>query len=101
MLIVDYLARIFVLQNKWDNYLQVAGRAGRAEKPGTVMIQTHHPEHPLLKILIQQGYSVFSQTLLSEREQTVLPPFSYFAVFRAEAYKEKNANQFLTAIKEL
>jgi primosomal protein N' (replication factor Y) len=81
--------------------LQVSGRAGRAEKAGKVLIQTRHPEHPLLQTLIYQGYSPFSQTLLLEREQSVLPPFSYLAIFRAEAYIEQNAHLFLTAIKEM
>lgn len=81
--------------------LQVSGRAGRAEKRGTVVIQTHYPDHRLLQTLIHQGYTPFSQALLSERELTVLPPFSYFAVFRAEAYAEQPANQFLAAIKEM
>lgn len=81
--------------------LQVAGRAGRAEKPGTVLIQTRHPEHPLLQTLIQHGYSHFAATLLMEREQAVLPPFSHFAVFRAESYAEQHAAHFLSAIKEI
>lgn len=81
--------------------LQVAGRAGRAEKPGTVMIQTRHPEHPLLQTLIHDGYSAFAESLLNERELAVLPPYSYFAVFRAEAYAEKNAKLFLDKIKQM
>lgn len=80
--------------------LQVSGRAGRENKSGTVVVQTRNPDHPLLQILIQQGYSVFAQTLLSERAEAVLPPYSYFAVFKAEAYAEKNANVFLDKIKE-
>ena len=79
--------------------LQVSGRAGRAEKPGTVMLQTKHPNHPLLLSLIHQGYQHFSQTLLIEREQAFLPPYSYFAILRAEAYAEDGANKFLEAIK--
>ncbi len=81
--------------------LQVAGRAGREEKPGTVVIQTRHPDHALLQTLIRDGYQSFARTLLLEREQAVLPPYSYFAIFRAEAYAEKKAAHFLTAIKEL
>ena len=81
--------------------LQVAGRAGRAEKPGTVIIQTRHPEHPLLQLLIHEGYGTFAQTLLKEREQSTLPPFSYFALFRAEAYGDNRANLFLTTVKKL
>lgn len=79
--------------------MQVAGRAGRAELRGTVMIQTRHPEHPLLQTLIQDGYQTFAQQLLDEREAAELPPFSHFAVFRAEAYKEQNANDFLALVK--
>lgn len=81
--------------------VQVAGRAGRAEKEGTVFIQTRHPDHPLLQTLITQGYRPFAQALLSERESAVLPPYSHFAVFRAEAYAEASANHFLDAIKQL
>ena len=81
--------------------LQVSGRAGRAEKAGTVVIQTYQPEHPLLQMLTQKGYQPFAETLLAEREQALLPPFSYFAIFRAEAYVEKNASDFLITIKAL
>jgi primosomal protein N' (replication factor Y) len=81
--------------------LQVSGRAGRAEKPGTVMIQTHHPDHALLRTLIHEGYKPFADALLSEREQALLPPYSYFAVFRAEAYTNDHAQDFLTKLKDM
>jgi len=80
--------------------LQVSGRAGRVEKPGTVMIQTQQAEHPLLSVLLEQGYHSFAQSLLVEREQAVLPPYAYFAVFRAEAYKSDAATDFLRQIKQ-
>ncbi len=81
--------------------MQVSGRAGRAEKPGTVMIQTRHPDHQSIQTLIHQGYQPFAQMLLTEREQAILPPFSYFAVFKAEAYTEESASGFLSMIKTL
>lgn len=81
--------------------IQVAGRAGRADKPGTVVIQTRHPNHTLLQTLIQQGYSAFSQAILLEREAAEMPPFAYFAVFRAESFAEKTATQFLSTVKRL
>jgi primosomal protein N' (replication factor Y) (superfamily II helicase) len=64
---------------------QVSGRAGRAEKPGRVILQTRHPDHVLLNTLIRDGYSQFAKTALAERKQAVLPPFSYHALLRAQA----------------
>ncbi|HVE44928.1 MAG TPA: primosomal protein N' [Gammaproteobacteria bacterium] len=81
--------------------LQVAGRAGRADKPGTVMIQTRHPEHALLQSLITTGYAPFSECLLSEREGAALPPYHHVALFKAEAFSEENARLFLTMVKKL
>lgn len=81
--------------------LQVAGRAGRAEKQGRVMIQTRCPDHPHLQTLISDGYSAFAKALLNEREQFLLPPYTYSAILRAEAYAEKTAAAFLEKIKDL
>lgn len=81
--------------------LQVAGRAGRANKPGTVVIQTRHPQNPPLQILLQQGYSSFAEYLLAERSQTKLPPYTYFAIIRAEARDELKTQQFLTMLKKM
>ncbi|WP_256740675.1 hypothetical protein, partial [Cronobacter sakazakii] len=46
-------------------YTQVAGRAGRAGKQGEVVLQTHHPEHPLLQTLLHQGYDAFADQALA------------------------------------
>jgi primosomal protein N' (replication factor Y) len=76
--------------------IQVAGRAGRAQKPGRVLIQTRHPDHPLLQTLIHQGYGVFAVAALREREQANLPPFSFQVLLRAEATGEEAPVTFLT-----
>lgn len=81
--------------------VQVAGRAGRAEKPGKVFLQTHQPEHLLLQTLIHQGYPAFAQALLIERKIAPWPPFSYLVLLRAEAGKEKRALDFLTAARKM
>lgn len=81
--------------------LQVAGRAGRVEKKGKVVIQTHHPDHPLLHQLFHENYQQFATTLLQERFATALPPYSYFALFRAEAHQIKHAMDFLSEVKKL
>lgn len=81
--------------------IQVSGRAGRADKPGEVFIQTHNPNHPLLLKLIDKGYTHFAESLLHERKSAILPPFSYLALFRAEATKADAPQAFLTEVKNL
>ncbi|MBM7037777.1 primosomal protein N' [Vibrio ulleungensis] len=82
-------------------YIQVAGRAGRASKPGHVLLQTHHPEHPLLNSLTTQGYETFAQSTLVERQQAMLPPYSFLALFRAEAHDADRAEQFLRQVRHI
>jgi primosomal protein N' (replication factor Y) len=65
--------------------IQVAGRAGRAERPGEVLLQTRHPEHPLLQRLIRDGYPGFVEVALAERRAAGLPPYASLALLRAEA----------------
>lgn len=79
---------------------QVAGRAGRADCPGEVYIQSYHPEHPLLQALLQDGYANFAATILAERKNAELPPYTYFALLRAEARNTQLAMQFLQKIRE-
>ena len=78
--------------------LQVAGRAGRREQPGEVLIQTHHPTHPLLSCLIQQDYTAFAELALAERHETHWPPFSHLVVWRAQADARAPAIQFLQRV---
>ncbi|MFB4392708.1 MULTISPECIES: primosomal protein N' [unclassified Pseudomonas] len=75
--------------------VQVAGRAGRADEPGKVIVQTHLAEHPLLVQLTEQGYFAFAEQALSERRAAGLPPFSHLALLRAEAHKPGQAEGFL------
>lgn len=63
---------------------QVAGRAGRAEKPGQVLIQTHQPQHPMLNLLVQQGYDAFAAEILASRAIAALPPCHHLAIIRAQ-----------------
>jgi len=81
--------------------LQVSGRAGRAEKPGEVLIQTHNPEHPLLLTLLEQGYRPFSQAILQERQATCLPPYAHFALIRSDALDRAHPTAFLQDAKAL
>ena len=75
--------------------LQVAGRAGRAEKAGEVLIQTHHPDHVLLQYAIKQDYRAITNALLEERKLVQWPPYSHLALLRAEATQKNKPMQFL------
>ncbi len=79
---------------------QVAGRAGRAEFPGQVIIQTHLPQHPLLNLLIQKGYDPFAQSLLTMRLQAAMPPYHFLAVMRVQGSDQATLLQFLHAVKD-
>lgn len=78
--------------------MQVAGRAGRAEMPGEVYLQTHNPHHPLLLNLINDGYQSFVSNCLEERQAAQLPPYSYLALLQAESKKQEAVLEFLEKI---
>ncbi|MFJ5358154.1 primosomal protein N' [Pectobacterium sp. CHL-2024] len=82
-------------------YTQVAGRAGRAGKAGEVALQTHHPEHPLLQTLLQQGYDAFASQALTERKSVFLPPFTSHILFRADDHDNQQAVLFLQQLRNL
>jgi len=75
--------------------LQVAGRAGRGDKPGEVYIQTHHPDSPYFAALHAHDYGAFVDVALAERREAGLPPFSHLALLRAESPVAGDALGFL------
>ena len=81
--------------------MQVAGRAGRADKPGTVLIQSRNPDHPLLHLLLSKGYNEFASQLLEERSSTAWPPFVYIALIRADDTARGAAFDYLDLIRQL
>ncbi|OOZ42271.1 primosomal protein N' [Solemya pervernicosa gill symbiont] len=81
--------------------VQVAGRAGRAERPGEVVIQTHHPENPLLNSLLTDGYARFAEAALAERNLADLPPNCRYALLRADATDSQAPFTFLERAREL
>ena len=81
--------------------IQVAGRAGRAEKPGRVLIQTHHPDHPLLISLIRKGYQGYAVAALEERQLAEMPPYSHLALIRAESLDANLPFSFLQEVLAL
>ncbi len=80
--------------------MQVAGRAGRADKPGTVFIQTRYPDHPFFQTLVRHDYAAFAGALLAERHELQFPPYVHQAVLRAEAPRLQAATAFLAAARD-
>ncbi len=75
--------------------LQVAGRAGREQKPGDVWIQTLYADHPQLNLLIDDGYHALALSLLRERQQQQLPPYTHMAIVRSESSDRQAAEHCL------
>ena len=79
--------------------MQVAGRAGRADLPGEVLIQTQYPDHPLYAAVVAHDYAAFAATQLAERKTAGFPPFSSQAMLRAEAPQMADAIAFLATAR--
>jgi primosomal protein N' (replication factor Y) len=80
--------------------IQVAGRAGRASKPGKVLVQSNFVDHPLLQDLVHNGYHHFAHQALVERKQALLPPFTFQALLRADANYPSYPEKFLRALTQ-
>jgi primosomal protein N' (replication factor Y) len=96
-----YSADFRALERMAQLMVQVAGRAGREELPGEVILQTHYPDHALLTLLLQSGYEAFASAALSERQAAALPPFTHQALLRADAHRKEDVVAFLEQAKRL
>ena len=90
-----YSADFRAMERMGQVMIQVAGRSGRAEQPGEVILQTHHPDHPMLDLLFREGYERFALSMLDERRMVSLPPYSAQATLRAEAASRDAVQTFL------
>jgi primosomal protein N' (replication factor Y) len=79
---------------------QVAGRAGRRDRPGEVIVQTDFPDHPLARALAQHDYDSLAEALLAERRAAMLPPFAHIALLVAEAPRRDTVDEFLAAASD-
>ena len=78
-----------------QSIVQVAGRAGREDRRGEVIIQTAYAANPFWQHLIEGGYAKIAADALEEREQTGWPPFSWLALIRAAAHSKRDAYALL------
>lgn len=88
------------LEHMGQLIVQVAGRAGRESRAGTVLIQTRNPDNPMLQTLVKEGYEPFADIAMDDRRMAELPPFSFMALVRAEAVDAREAHAFLLQVAE-
>jgi len=80
--------------------VQVGGRAGRVKKQGTVVLQTCHPDHPMLQVLLSQGYYRLTQQILQERKQILFPPYCHLVLLRAESHQQDLVLSLLQSLSQ-
>ncbi len=83
-----------------QSIIQVAGRAGREDRPGEVLIQTAYPDNPFWRCLIDGGYEKVSGDALAEREVTRWPPYTRLALLRSAAHRQRDAHAFLNVARD-
>ncbi len=94
-----YSADFRALERMGQLMVQVAGRAGRDQLPGEVILQTHYPQHQFLLTLLASGYEAFAGEICSDRRAAGLPPFSYQALLRSDAHQKEDIQAFLNQAK--
>jgi len=95
-----YSADFRALERMGQLMVQVAGRAGRDQLPGEVILQTHYPEHAALLTLLSSGYEAFAAEICADRQVACLPPFSYQALLRSDAIKKDDVLEFLRQARQ-
>jgi len=84
-----------------QNIIQVAGRAGRENKKGQVIIQTEYPDHPFWPLLFQGGYKEIIEMTLLDRKSANWPPYSFIVLIRARSHRKKYTWSFLEEAKRI
>ena len=95
-----YSADFRALERMGQLMVQVAGRAGRDQLPGEVILQTHYPQHASLLTLLASGYEAFAADICADRQAACLPPFSYQALLRSDAIQKDDVLYFLNQAKQ-
>jgi primosomal protein N' (replication factor Y) len=73
--------------------VQVAGRAGRADRPGKVLVQTRLPDHPALRFALRHDVTGFIEHELENRKEAVYPPYAKIALVRLDSADEERVQK--------
>ncbi len=85
-------------ERTWQLLHQVSGRAGRAERPGRALIQTHQPDAPVFKALAAHDSAGFVAAEMAAREAAGMPPFGRLAALILSAPERPQAQDLATAL---
>ena len=88
------------IEHMGQTIIQVAGRSGRAERRGEVIIQSRHVSHESLQLLTTKSYTDFADALLKQRQEALLPPFAHLGLIRIEAAAINQGADFANAVKQ-
>jgi len=96
-----YLPDFRASERSFHLLTQVAGRSGRGEIPGEVVIQTYNPDHQILKLVQEQNYNGFFRKEIRDRKALGYPPFKFLALIRIESKNEQDCIHSLNIVKSL
>jgi len=94
--LADYVAE----EETYQQISQLIGRVGRGHNDGTVVIQTHHPRHPVLVSATEDDFVTFYQRELIQRETFTFPPFCHLLKISVNRARQKTATEAIEAIAD-
>jgi len=88
-------------ERAFQTLVQVAGRAGRGNDPGRVILQTYTPEHPVIQAVQRHDYESFVATELQQRQELNYPPYGRLILLRLSSFNQQNVEETAKKLAEL
>jgi len=88
-------------ERAFQTLVQVAGRAGRGNDPGRVILQTYTPEHPVIQAVQRHDYESFVATELQQRQELNYPPYGRLILLRLMKFNKVVRLRLVTSIASL
>ncbi len=87
-------------ERAFQTLVQVAGRAGRGNDPGRVILQTYTPENPVIQAVQRHDYESFVATELQQRQELNYPPYGRLILFRLSSFNQQDVEQTAQRLAE-
>lgn len=88
-------------ERAFQTLVQVAGRAGRGNDPGRVILQTYTPEHPVIQAVQRHDYESFVATELQQRQELNYPPYGRLILLRLSSFNQQDVEETAKKLAEL